>query len=118
MSRAKEEHQIVEHLSAIMLGKLRANSHKPFWGEGDSIDLMKTMRFVVGRAREELDELEAVIDALERGERATVSKVGLEAADVANMVAMAADCARRYYLARREEILMAEDADEDEATDG
>jgi len=88
MSLVEEENEMVDDLAVMMKGKLRANSHKDSW-RGPGTDLW----YLVGRMKQEVEELEAEIHKLEAGE-ATPAKVRMECADVANLAAMVSDLSK------------------------
>jgi hypothetical protein len=69
--------------------KLRSNEHKGGWQDCSVV-------FLVNKAQEELDELKAIILGIHQGQLPS-NYFGLvdEAADVANMVMMIADNARK-----------------------
>lgn len=80
MSTEREEEQLVETLGKWQLKKLRQNRHKPMWRTAeDPMDLLDL-------AYEEMTEL---YDAITSNDASV--DVWKEAADVANLAAMAAD---------------------------
>lgn len=85
MTTFDEEKELInEFFVPIMLGKLRANRHKKSWKNED-------IRRLVKRVKEEVDELEKMIDINHQ------SRIAQEAADVALFCAMIA------YIATNEE---------------
>ena len=74
----REENSLVEDMATNMRRKLAANRHKRHWLNEEVTDA-----YLIGRLREEVDELEAAVAAGE--------ETWPEAADVANLAAMIAD---------------------------
>lgn len=85
MSDIVEENEIVEDLSIMMRGKLRANCHKPSWRSGTTFD------YLLERLRQEVAELEEEISK----ENFRPGKVRMECADAANILAMISDLSLR-----------------------
>jgi len=86
MSRAAEEQRIVSSFATMMLGKMRANSHKPHWRTLSTDDLVECLN-------NELDELLSEIRHVREG-HGRPGKLAMEAADVANILAMLVDRVR------------------------
>lgn len=85
MSTEADEQRIVHDLSVVMLGKLRANRHKPYW----NADCGPTAEEMFRLAMKEMEELR---DALNDPEGLqNPAKIVLECADVANILAMIVD---------------------------
>lgn len=81
------DQQAVDRFALDMLTKLRANSHKAHWR-------VVTPEWLLGRLREEVEELSDAIDDEFDG-ICSAETVIRECADVANFALMIADNARR-----------------------
>lgn len=80
MSDQQQEELLVATLSDHMLDKLRQNSFKPYWRTAEEVKDLVILS---------LGEMEELVDAMEQGQAPW--QIWREAADVANLVAMAAD---------------------------
>lgn len=89
MSTVEEEAAIVEDLSIMIRGKLRANAHKASWREYPT-----DLEYLLKRLKQEVAELEEEIDL----RPLRPAKIRLECADVGALAAMIADLALQEEL--------------------
>jgi len=82
MSTEADEQRIVHNLSVMMLGKLRANRHKPNWNPAGCFDQISRMKSLLQLAIKEMDELKLEIET-PNASYVSPAKVALECADVA-----------------------------------